>query len=459
MGVFIVLIVGILFILLFRIVFWSKYSNDDIWKYQKEISNTKMKKQVDVINDKSTFLGLYGKKKIFINNDVKHIFICGTTGSGKTVTLSNFIESVFKYDYPSLIVDGKGDINDGSILDYINKFKKIYPNKKVYVIDLNNPETCDRYNPFYQKKPTVIKDMLISMTDWSEEHYKVNASRYIQKVIYLMQENNIEITLESVIKHLSLLSFTDLSLQLQKEKMLSKEEHLENVKNAENMIKIVEGAMARFSLLVESDIGAIFKTSKNSIDIPSALNENAIILFILNPLIYPETSPLFGRLITIDAKQGVSSLFHKKFERTFYIFDEISIYASNELLLLVNLSRSANITSILATQSLSDLENVSESFRKQVIESCNNYIVMRQNEPTNAEIWANTIGTRKSPEVTYQIKNNHQTTDTTGLGSFKITRVYLYHPDIIKSLKMGEAIYISKDNNIHYKVKINKPNL
>ena len=418
-----------------------------------------MKKQVDVINDKSTFLGLYGKKKIFINNDVKHIFICGTTGSGKTVTLSNFIESVFKYDYPSLIVDGKGDINDGSILDYINKFKKIYPNKKVYVIDLNNPETCDRYNPFYQKKPTVIKDMLISMTDWSEEHYKVNASRYIQKVIYLMQENNIEITLESVIKHLSLLSFTDLSLQLQKEKMLSKEEHLENVKNAENMIKIVEGAMARFSLLVESDIGAIFKTSKNSIDIPSALNENAIILFILNPLIYPETSPLFGRLITIDAKQGVSSLFHKKFERTFYIFDEISIYASNELLLLVNLSRSANITSILATQSLSDLENVSESFRKQVIESCNNYIVMRQHEPTNAEIWANTIGTRKSPEVTYQKKNNHQTTDTTGLGSFKITRVYLYHPDIIKSLKMGEAIYISKDNNIHYKVKINKPNL
>lgn len=448
-----------MFILLFKIIFWSKYSGDDIWKYQKEISNIRMKKQVDVINDKSTFLGLYGKKKIFINNDVKHIFICGTTGSGKTVTLSNFIESVFKYDYPSLIVDGKGDINEGSILDYINKFKKIYPSKKVYVIDLNNPETCDRYNPFYQKNPTIIKDMLIGMTDWSEEHYKVNTSRYIQKVIYLMQKNNIEITLESVIKHLSLLSFTDLSLRLQKEKIISKEEHLENVKNAENMAKIIEGAMARFALLVESDIGSIFKASKNSIDIPSALNENAIILFILNPLIYPETSPLFGRLITIDAKQGVSSLFHKQFERIFYIFDEISIYASNELLLLVNLSRSANITSILATQSLSDLDSVSESFRKQVIESCNNYIVMRQNEPTNAEIWANTIGTRKSAEVTYQIKNSYQTTDTTGLGSFKISRVYLYHPDVIKSLKMGEAIYISKDNNIHYKVKINKPKL
>lgn len=108
--------------------------------------------------------------------------------------MSNFIESIFKYDYPALIVDGKGDINDGSIYDYIEQLKKEYPNKKVYIVDMNNPNTCDKYNPFYQandKQPTVIKDMLINMTDWSEEHYKVNASRYIQKVIYLMVENEI----------------------------------------------------------------------------------------------------------------------------------------------------------------------------------------------------------------------------------------------------------------------------
>lgn len=61
--------------------------------------------------------------------------------------------------------------------------------------------------------------------------------------------------------------------------------------------------------------------------------------------------------------------------------------------------------------------------------------------------------------MTYQIKNNQQQTDTTGLGSFKITREYLYHPDIIKSLKTGEAIYVSKDKNVHYKLKINKPTI
>lgn len=105
--------------------------HDDIWHYQKDVENiTKRPKKVESINGESTFLGLYGRKPIFIKNDAKHIFICGTTGSGKTVTLSNFIESVFKYDYPAVIVDGKGDINKGSILDYVSKFKKRYPNKK-----------------------------------------------------------------------------------------------------------------------------------------------------------------------------------------------------------------------------------------------------------------------------------------------------------------------------------------
>lgn len=456
---FIVIIIGLLFLSLFSIISWANSSNCNIWTYKEDVQNIKndIKKYKINKSDEITFLGHYGKKPIFIKNDVKHIFICGTTGSGKTVTISNFLETIFNYDYPALIVDGKGDTSNGSLLDYIEKYKKLYPNKKVYIINLNNPKNCDKYNPFLKKEPTVIKDMLISMTDWSEEHYKINTSRYIQKLIYLMQENELSVTMENVIKHLSIEAFKNLSLELQKKKIISKETHLENIKQAESVTKIIEGTIARFSLLIESDIGDILKDSNRGIDIPTALNENAIILFVLNPLTYPEISPLFGRLVTIDAKQGVNSLFHKKFKRTFYIFDELSMYASNELLLLVNLSRSANITSILATQSLSDLDSVNEAFRKQVIESCNNYIIMRQNEPSNVEIWANTIGTRNSMNVTYQIKNNQGATDTTGVGSARRTREYLYHPDVIKNLKTGEAIFISKDTNIHYKLKINKP--
>ena len=109
---------------------------------------------------------------------------------------------------------------------------------------------------------------------------------------------------------------------------------------------------------------------------------------------------------------------------------------------LVNKSRSANITCVLATQSLSDLDfAVDSAFREQIIENTNNYLVLRQNSATNAEAWASVLGTRQSMEVTYQIEQQQRRTSTTGLGSARRVREFLYHPDEIKDLKTGEAFF------------------
>ena len=200
--------------------------------------------------------------------------------------------------------------------------------------------------------------------------------------------------------------------------------------------------------------GSIF--SSDGIDIYEAIKENAIILFILNPLIYPELSPLLGRLIIIDSKKAVSNLFTTNKKRIFFMFDEVNVYASKVFLDLVNKSRSANVTNILSTQSLSDLEEISEAFREQVIENCNNYIILRQNSSQNAEKWANIIGTRGTLEITYQLNQQGYNTSSTGLGSARRVREFLYHPDDIKTLKVGNAIYVNKDLPYHTKLKINK---
>jgi len=124
----------------------------------------------------------------------------------------------------------------------------------------------------------------------------------------------------------------------------------------------------------------------------------------------------------------------------------------------VNKSRSANVTCVLATQSLSDLDYaVEEAFKEQVIENCNNYIVMRQNSSVNAEHWAGILGTRSTLEVTYQLQQKGLNTSETGFGSAKRVREFFYHPDDIKNLKTGEAIFLSKDIDFHSKIKINKP--
>lgn len=275
---------------------------------------------------------------MFIPSNAKHVFVCGTTGSGKTIALSNFIKAGADYDYPMLIVDGKGYTDKESLAQIV---KEMCPERKLYIINLNDPTTSDKYNPFKNTNTDVIKDMLINMTTWSEEHYKYNTERYIQRLLRLLALEGIAISLASLTQYLPTINFNKLSKDLAAKGKIHKEEHIGDIELSKTSGSIAEGAAARFATIKESDLGEIFDSS--GIDIYTALEENAIILFILNPLLYPEMSPLIGNLIVIDSKKAVSNFFKHKKKRIFYILDEINVYASMALLDLVNKSRSANI--------------------------------------------------------------------------------------------------------------------
>jgi len=407
-----------------------------------------------------TLIGHAGKRPIHIPDNAKHVFICGTTGSGKTVAISNFIKRTIDEDYPALIIDGKGDTGQGSILDIINTMNH-ENKKKVYVINLSDPESSDHYNPFKDASPTVAKDMIINMTDWSEEHYKLNAERYIQRTLQLLKIGNYELSFKRIIKCLNADKFALLSKTLLEGELITKSQHLDNIELAGTSGKIAQGSMARFSTIAESEIGGIF--ASDGIDIAQALQEKAIILFILNPLTYPELSPAFGRLVLIDSKKAIGKLFDANKtkaqpQKTFFIMDKINVYATTALTDLVNKSRSAGVTCVLATQSLSDLDFAcGEAYKEQIIENCNNYIVMRQNSGVNAEKWANILGTRQTMDVTHQLQQRGLETSETGFGSARRVREFLYHPDDIKTLQTGKGFYLSRDINYNSRVNVNKP--
>jgi len=449
-GVLLVGIIALLFFVVYKIA-KSFISKNDVFNYERDYKRATSKPSYKYGSDaeEGVYIGVSSNKKsVFIPSNAKHVFVCGTTGSGKTVALSNFIKAGSKYDYPLLIIDGKGDTDEGSLLDIV---QTICPERKIYVVNFNEPETSDRYNPFKNTSTDVIKDMLINMTNWSEEHYKYNTERYLQRLLKLLAMEGIELSLETLTSYLPVDNFNKLSKDLSVKELITKAERIEDSELAKISGKIAESAAARFATIKESNLGQVFEAS--GIDIYTALEENAVILFILNPLLYPEMSPLIGNLIVIDRKKAVSKFFEHKKKRIFYILDEINVYASASLLDLVNKSRSANITCILATQSLSDLDAVSPQFKEQIIENCNNYIALRQNSSVNAEHWASVFGTRETMQATYQIKEG----ESTELGSLRKTREFIYHPDDIKMLRSGTAIFLSRDKMIHTKVSINKP--
>ena len=401
-----------------------------------------------------TLIGLNGKRETYIPDEAKHVFVCGTTGSGKTVALSNFIKNAVDNNLPALIIDGKGDMGEGSLLDIVRRLN--HNRKKIYVINLSDPAHSNQYNPFLGASPAMAKDMLINMTEWSEEHYKLNAERYIQRILQLLGLAEIQLSFRKIIQCMKPEKFTELSNHLLQKELISKEEHADNLDLLKTSGKIAQSSVARFGTIAESEAGKIL--SDKGINIAQALKENAIILFVLNPMVYPELSPAFGRLVLIDAKIAIGELFKARMKRSFFILDEISSYATTSLTDLVNKSRSANVTCVLATQSLSDLDfAVNEAYKEQIIENCNNYIVLRQNSSVNAEHWANILGTRRKMEMTHQLQQRGLDTSATGFGSARAVREFYYHPDDIKTLQTGQGIFLSRDTNANSRIKIHKP--
>mgnify|MGYP000740954304 CR=1 FL=1 len=390
-------------------------------------------------------------KKIYLEDNSKHALIVGSTGAGKTVAISNIIFSACKKGQGLLLIDGKGDINDGSILNITLKACNQY-NRKLIVVDMNNPAKSKKYNPFKNANATVIKDMLVNMTEWTEPHYKNNVERYIQLLAKLMLKANTKISYDRIVDLMQPESFMRFLKELVDKEIITKEEHIKYTNVIKSTKDAVIGAYARFATIAESELGDIF--DKEGGDIFSALKQNAVILFILNPLLYPETSSSFGRLILIDTKKAVSKLYGDK-TRKFFVFDEANVYMSNVLVDLINKSRSANVCCIPAIQSLADLEeNDNDKLKKQVMENCNNYLILRQNTNSSSEELSQNIGTKETLKMTYSMGDLDEDRKK---GSMRPTLEYIVHPNQIKNLKMGEGFYISKDTQQIEKIKIHKP--
>ena len=87
------------------------YRINKIFNFRKELKRIRRKKANKIVNCANlTLIGTTPKKReVRIPDDAKHVLVCGTTGSGKTVALANYIKSGVEKDYPMLIIDGKGD--------------------------------------------------------------------------------------------------------------------------------------------------------------------------------------------------------------------------------------------------------------------------------------------------------------------------------------------------------------
>ncbi len=382
----------------------------------------------------------------------QHTLVLGTTGSGKTVTVCNIVESAINRGLPLIYIDGKGDYDLACRVERTAQQR----GRPVSVFAMRGDSIA--YNPLATGGFTSKKDRIIELREWSEEHYKKLAEGYLQSVFKVMDACSIPCNMVSLSDHLDLKKLKALVRQ-HESNIPHAQKLMDELNNQDKASKSIESLVAEIRNFTASEIGHLFniEDGKPVLTLENVLAQNGIAYFCLPALEFPSMSQTLGRLIINDLKATMAQQLTKGEKKKLYvIFDEFSVFAGEQVLNVINMGRSAGIHAVLSTQSLSDIasgrkEN-SDHFVNQVVGNCNNFILHRQNSPEDAEKLAEMMGTRNTLEYTAQVSQ----VGPTHMGTVRRTRGFIAHPDEIKSLKTGEAFYFSKENNKVSKIKARK---
>jgi type IV secretory pathway TraG/TraD family ATPase VirD4 len=163
-----------------------------------------------------------------------------------------------------------------------------------------------------------------------------------------------------------------------------------------------------------------------------------------------------------DLKTAISRRYARPTNRDYMyiVLDEFAVFASLQAVDVLSQARGAGVCSIIATQSLSDLDIVDRNLTGRIIDNSNTFIIQRANSAENAERLAQLAGTTESVARTYQTDGLLLPTST-GRGSVRETREFIIHPDEIKKLQTGEAVLVRKVSGSHdvYRIWVRRPNL
>ena len=109
-SIIIIIVITMIFIGLIKLLQSILSNKSDVYNFERDHSEATHKPlyKGEPSQGEATFIGTSSNKKnVFIPNEAKHVFVCGTTGSGKTIALSNFINNTARNEYNNYFIGPK----------------------------------------------------------------------------------------------------------------------------------------------------------------------------------------------------------------------------------------------------------------------------------------------------------------------------------------------------------------
>lgn len=388
----------------------------------------------------------------------QHCLIVGTTGSGKTTTILNFVESAVRRGLPVVYLDGKGSFD---LVDKLSKVANHYGRVfKVFTLrPKSNVSNLAGYNPFSSGSATEWKNRIMSLFNQSEnrgqEHFSLSEQNYINFIANILSKLGKPIDLRLF---LAFLENPDKLIKLAYEVDAEVAQKIVKLHEGKEVAQLVGDILKMLELFIYSDYGHLFNTTSmdNVIKLKESITNGEIVLFMFDASAFAEDTNKVAKMVVNDLNSSFSDL--SSFTKCYCIFDEFASYASSNLAETISLHRSNGIHAIIGTQSITTVKLKSPETKRvadELIACCNTYIVQTVNHSEDAELLAQVLGTRKSLEITAQIDS--KAGGNTGLGSVKQVHEFKIHPQDLKDLRTGEAIVYRKvSGKSPVKTKINE---
>lgn len=413
-----------------------------------------------------------GKKIVQTDAEARaHTLCVGSTGSGKTTTLMLMARDIIKRGQGLIFVDLKGSPDVANTLhEYAERYGREFqhwtmqtPGQPYIGPDAKGPAY---YDPLNRGDASRRTNLVMAGREWTEPYYETLAQDYLQRAFEVAIQNP-PVGSES--------SFSDLASLFDPRELRARAQTLnpDNRRHAEILRQIGEyfnpdgsvrkdngtqsalkSVEAELRILTNSTAGAWLRKdphSDNDINLRSVADRGSIVVFSLDSNNYESDANRIGNLIIQDLKTVTSELMNNPAENILQVYiDEFSAIDSENIVGLINKSRSANVPVTLSTQAIDDLRRSSEAFMGRVVANINSFIIHRANDYDDAEEYAKLTGKVKKQVFNQQVEHSTSLFSRlgrgagTGHGNLVEVEDYRVSPSRIQELGTGEAVYIAK---------------
>lgn len=360
-------------------------------------------------------------------NFSRHTFISGASGWGKSYLFKILIEENLRNERPLVYIDPKGA--NSEIQTFIGLCEKY--GRKYYIFS-EHYKNSSQFNPLANLDSEQIVEGVIRSFNWGlnpEQYYLNKAQEILSDVVFDLKSKGQIVDFHSIL--VGVLNHKN------------KDEASGLIANLKTICRSNFGKLLKDSVDPENPI----KGSSTAMTMRRALDEGACIYIGASTQGYGSMARTIGKifvneLLQLSHYRGVQSENAKQnIDRPFAVFiDEAGSILFQDFIDLINKARSSGIQIYTAVQSMQDFDALAggKPFMKQLFECYSNFIFLRQSGPESAEMVSSLFGTYLTKKETDVIEDG----DKTGKGSTREANEFRVHPDIVKELNIGQALFL-----------------